>query len=159
MSKREDYLTANERFMFNALLIAQRSKDPSTQVGAIIVNHDQRIISEGYNGMCDGVSDDMGLWGKGNPDNKMNKYMYVVHAEANAIVRAEQPCKGYTMYCTHFPCHECSKLIIQKGITKIVYNSEWGNNKDTGVVSRYLLEMCGIEIVKYQGKNNINLNL
>ena len=159
MSKRQDYLTANERFMFNAALIAQRSKDPSTQVGAIIVNDDQRIVAEGYNGMCIGISDDEGLWGKGNPEPTQNKYMYVVHAEANAIVRAELPCKGFTMYCTHFPCHECAKLIIQKGIKKIVYNQDWGRDKDTGTVSRFLLEQCGIEIEQYNGTKNINLNL
>jgi dCMP deaminase len=159
MSKREDYLKPCDRFMLSAALISQRSKDPSTQVGAVIVNDDQRIVAEGYNGMCNGISDDAGLWGKGNADPTKNKYMYVVHAEANAIVRAEMSCKGFTMYCTHFPCHECAKLIIQKGIKRIVYTKSWGHDKDTGAVSRYLLETCGVEIIKYEGASLLELDI
>ena len=159
MAKRDDYLTPNERFMFNAALIAERSKDPCTQVGSVIVNNDQRIVAEGYNGMCIGISDDLGLWGKGNPDPMENKYMYVVHAEANAITRADMDCTGFTMYCTHFPCHECAKLIIQKRIKKVVYNKEWGAEKDTGMVSRFLLEKCGVEVEKYEGRMSCNLSL
>lgn len=157
--KRDDYLTPHERFMFSATLIAQRSKDPSTQVGAVIVNDEQRIVAEGYNGMCIGISDDAGLWGKDNPDPTLNKYMWVVHAEANCITRAELSCKGFTMYCTHFPCHECAKLIIQKGIKRVVYAKDWGNGKTTGTVSKLLFEQCGVTIEKYDGKKELTLLL
>jgi dCMP deaminase len=159
MAKRENYLTPHERFMFNATLIAERSKDPCTQVGAVIVNDDNRVVCEGYNGMCIGISDDAGLWGKGDSDPTRNKHMWVCHAEMNAIVRAETCCKGYTMYVTHFPCSDCAKLIIQKGIKKVVYGKEWGEDKDTGVVSRLLFEQCGVEVVKYKGRRYINLSV
>lgn len=145
--------------MFSAVLIAERSKDPCTQVGTVIVNNDQRIVAEGYNGMCIGISDDLGLWGKGNPDPMENKHMYVVHSEANAITRAELDCTGFTMYCTHFPCDSCAKLIIQKGIKKVVYGREWGVGKDTHTVSKFLFEQCGVEVIKYQGRRQITLTI
>ena len=159
MSKRDDYISWSEFFMFSAAVAAQRSKDPCTQVGATVVNSDNRIISSGYNGFCTGISDDIGLWGKGSEDPKENKHMYVVHAEANAIVSARQDCRGCTVYITHFPCNGCALLLIQAGITKVVYAKEWGKEKDTTAVSRYLLEAAGVELEQYGERTSLHVTI
>lgn len=103
-----------------ASLSALRSKDPNTQVGACLVNQDKRIIGIGYNGLPQLLSDDLFPWGK-DGDFENTKYPYVVHAEANAILNATQSLKGASCYVTLFPCHECTKLLIQSGVKELVY--------------------------------------
>ena len=85
--KRQNYISWNEYFMGVAMLAAQRSKDPNTQVGACIVSEDNIIISTGYNGMPKGCSDDEFPW---NRDGEDTKYKYVVHAELNAMFHSDQ---------------------------------------------------------------------
>ena len=120
---RKDFITWDQYFMGVAKLSALRSKDPSTQVGACIVNNDLRIVGIGYNGMPSGAKDDEFPWG--NMGEYLDtKYPYVVHAEANAILNATQSLKGASIFVTLFPCNECTKLIIQSGIKEIVYESD-----------------------------------
>ncbi|AUD65161.1 cytidine deaminase [Tenericutes bacterium MZ-XQ] len=120
---RKDFITWDQYFMGVAKLSALRSKDPSTQVGACIVNSDLRIVGIGYNGMPSGAKDDEFPWG--NMGEYLDtKYPYVVHAEANAILNATQSLKGSSIYVTLFPCNECTKLIIQSGIKEIVFESD-----------------------------------
>lgn len=102
------------RFMNLAAHVADWSKDPSTKVGAVIVDNTRRIVGLGYNGFPRGVSD--------NPDryeHKATKYKMIVHSEANAILNANQPVKDCLLYATKFPCSECTKLIIQSGIIRV----------------------------------------
>ncbi len=116
--KRTDYINWDEYFMGIALLTAMRSKDPSSQVGACIVSPENKILSLGYNGMPIGCDDDAMPWEReGDPLN--TKYMYVCHAELNAILNsAHNNLKGARVYVTLFPCNECTKAIIQSGIGK-----------------------------------------
>ena len=158
MAKREEYINWDEFFMFTAAVAAQRSKDPSTQVGAVIVD-DTKIISVGYNGMSIGISDDAGLWGKDNEDETKNKYMWVCHAEMNAITMSNRSCDGCKIYVTHFPCHECAKMIAQSGIKEIVYVNEWGMGKSTHGVSGQLLNAANVKITEYDGRETLTLNL
>uniref|UniRef100_A0A8C9RSN5 Deoxycytidylate deaminase n=1 Tax=Scleropages formosus TaxID=113540 RepID=A0A8C9RSN5_SCLFO len=112
--KREDYLEWPEYFMAVAFLSAQRSKDPSSQVGACIVNPENKIVGIGYNGMPNGCDDDLLPWSREAPDRLDTKYPYVCHAELNAIMNKNSAdVKGCTMYVALFPCNECAKLIIQ----------------------------------------------
>ena len=137
MSKREGVLSWDEYFMSLALLSSQRSKDPATQVGAVIVNKNKRIIGIGYNGFPHGCSDDDLPWGKSGQweDTKypfgkffcrtltpiLNEFS-VCHAEMNAILNKNQAeCSGSTIYTTLYPCYECAKLIIQSGIENVIY--------------------------------------
>ncbi|XP_059500840.1 deoxycytidylate deaminase isoform X2 [Stegostoma tigrinum] len=114
--KREDYLEWSEYFMAVAFLSAQRSKDPNSQVGACIVNPENKIVGIGYNGMPNGCSDDILPWARTGPNKLDTKYMYVCHAELNAILNKNSAdVKGCTMYVALFPCNECAKLIIQSG--------------------------------------------
>ena len=122
--KRADYLSWDEYFMGIAMLSAMRSKDPSTQVGACIVNSEKRILSVGYNGMPRCCSDDEFPWDRdGAPLS--SKYLYVCHAELNAILNnAGAPLNGCSVYVALFPCNECAKAIIQCGIKKVFYLSD-----------------------------------
>lgn len=115
--KRTDYISWDRYFMGVALLSAERSKDPNTQVGACIVNRKNRIVGIGYNGFPHGVSDDEFPW-EASDVFVESKYPYVVHAEPNAILNANAPVEDCVIYVTLFPCHECVKLIIQSGIRK-----------------------------------------
>ena len=107
----------DEGFLSDAMSEAKHSKDPSTQVGCIIVRPDRSKASSGFNGFPRGVEDSTSRY-----EDRETKYALVVHAEANAIVTAREPLHGYTMYCTHSPCKECAKLIVQSGIKRVVAN-------------------------------------
>lgn len=102
-------------FIADAFDYCKHSKDPSTQVGAIILRPDRTCSSHGFNGFPRGVHDDPARY-----DDRTTKYALVVHAEANAIVTAREPLHGHTLYCTMSPCGECAKLIIQAGIIRVV---------------------------------------
>ena len=147
--KRSNYLQWDDYFMSVAFLSAQRSKDPVTQVGACIVDTDNKIVGIGYNGMPNGCDDDMLPWGK--TDNWLDsKYPYVCHAEMNAILnRNASSVKNCKLYVALFPCNDCAKLIIQSGITKVLYYSDKHKHKDSMIASRRLLDLAGIEYKQY----------
>ncbi|NLK94162.1 MAG: dCMP deaminase family protein [Clostridiales bacterium] len=157
---RKDYLKWDEYFMGIALLSAQRSKDASTQVGACIVNEDNKIISMGYNGMPIGCADNKMPWDKtGNPLE--SKYLYVCHAELNAILNNNGgSLKGARIYTTLFPCNECTKAIIQSGISEIIYYLDKYSETDSVIASKKMLDMVGIKYYQYKksGKK-IEINL
>lgn len=141
MSKRKDYISWDEYFMGVALLASQRSKDPSTQVGACIVNDDNRIMSVGYNGFPRGCSDDEFPWER-EGETTHTKYPYVCHAELNAILNAGgNSLKGCRIYVALFPCNECAKAIIQCGIKEVVYISDKYKDTDNVKASKKCLNM------------------
>ena len=143
--KKQDYMSSDEYFMGVALLASQRSKDPSTQVGACIVDKDKRILSTGYNGFPQGCSDDEFPW---NRDESVGetKYQYVVHAELNAILNASgKSLAGSTVYVGLFPCHECAKAIIQAGIKEVIYLSDKYHNTASMGASRRMLDAAGVK--------------
>ena len=147
--KRQDYISWDEYFMGVAILSSKRSKDPSTQVGACIVNKDKKIVGIGYNGFPHGVDDDSFPWGKeGNYVD--TKYPYVVHAEPNAILNSTTSLVGCTIYVTLFPCCECAKLIIQSGIKEIVYISDKNAHEESTIASKRLFEAASIKIRQFK---------
>ena len=104
-----DVISWDEYFMGIALLSAMRSKDPNTKVGACIVDNDNKVVSIGYNGMPRKIDESKISWNKG--EGLDSKYLYVCHAEFNAILntRNGSSLKGCTLYVTLFPCNECTK--------------------------------------------------
>lgn len=144
--KREDYISWNEYFMGIAKISAMRSKDPKTQVGACIVNDDNKILSVGYNGLPNKCSDDDFQWDKSD-DLYCSKHAYVVHAELNAILNATTDLKGSTLYTTLFPCNECAKAIIQAGIKNVVYD-DIDLNKISTQASIRMFKASGIHLYK-----------
>lgn len=148
--KREGYLSWDAYFMGIALLSAQRSKDPGTQVGACIVGPDRKILSVGYNGMPTGCSDDAMPWEReGKPME--TKYLFVCHAELNAILNyAGGSLKGARIYTTLFPCNECAKAIIQAGIREVVYLSDKYADSDSVTASKKMMDMTGVTYRAYR---------
>lgn len=99
--------------------IAQRSKDPSTKVGACIVDDKKRIVSMGYNGFPRGCDDAPELYA-----DRSVKLMRTIHAEVNAIITAGRDLTGCTLYVSPLhPCANCAAIIIQSGIKRVVYNA------------------------------------
>ncbi|PJA48103.1 MAG: cytidine deaminase [candidate division SR1 bacterium CG_4_9_14_3_um_filter_40_9] len=142
-----------------ALLSAQRSKDPSTQVGACIVDPDKKIVGIGYNGFPIGCSDEI-LPRAREGSFLETKYAYVCHGELNAIVNSTKNLKGCTLYVAMFPCNECAKLIIQSGIKKIVYLVDKYAETDAVKASKKMCDQAGIECVQLlPKKKEIIINL
>lgn len=152
--KREDYISWDEYFMGIALLSAMRSKDPSTQVGACIVSRENKILSMGYNGFPIGCSDDEFPWTRGT-GYEDSKYFYVAHAELNAILNYRGPgLDGTKLYVTQFPCNECSKAIIQSGITEVIYYEDKYENTPEVIASKRMFDAAGVRYVRYQRKDD-----
>lgn len=134
------------RFLDLARFISGWSKDPSTQVGAVIVDENNRIVSIGYNGFPKGVCDNDRL------KDRDAKYKIVVHGEINAILFANKSVAGCTLYTVPFePCPRCAGLIIQSGIKRVVAphntNNRW---EDEFIISRTLFKEANIEVCYYE---------
>ena len=147
--KRDDYISWAEYFMGIALLSAERSKDSGTQVGSCIVSRNHKILSLGYNGMPTGCLDDAMPWAR-EGDALDTKYMYVCHAELNAILNAAKDLNGAILYTTLFPCNECAKAIIQSGISEIIYLSDKYADSDMTIASKKMFDMVGVRYIPYQ---------
>ncbi|MFH1889444.1 MAG: dCMP deaminase family protein [Nanoarchaeota archaeon] len=155
MSKREDYISWDDYFMGIALLSAKRSKDPSTQVGACVVNNENKVVGIGYNGFPLGCSDDDLPWAREGPTLE-TKYPYVCHAELNAILNSSNvSLKNCKIYIPLFPCNECTKAIIQSGIKEIIYLSDKYAETDSIKASKIMLNQSGIKLTKHTPKSGI----
>lgn len=145
--KRNNVLSWDDYFMGLAHLSSMRSKDPSTQVGACIVNPEKRVVGIGYNGFPTGIDDNDFPW-EAHEQYDQSKYAYVVHAELNAILNATQKLDGCTIYVSLFPCNECAKAIIQSGIKHLVYEDD--KYADTAAVkaSKRMLRATGVKLTK-----------
>jgi len=106
----------NGRYIRLAHHIADWSRDPSTKVGAVIVDTQQRIVSTGFNGFARGVDDDVELYAQRDV-----KLLRTLHAEQNAILFAHRSIAGCTLYVTHPPCARCAAMLIQSGIKRVVH--------------------------------------
>ena len=155
--KRKDYINWDEYFMGIALLSSQRSKDPSTQVGACIVNKDNKIISVGYNGAPTGYDDDKFMTWERDGKFLDTKYAYVCHGELNAILNAPTSVKGCKLYVALFPCNECAKAIIQSGIKEIVYLQDTYSESESVKASKLMFDHSGVKYHRFEGREEIVL--
>ncbi|MCX4364951.1 MAG: deaminase [Bacilli bacterium] len=153
--KRSEYLSWDEYFMGCAILSSMRSKDPSNQIGACIVDETtKKILSIGYNGLTCGMDDNLFDWessGEKTGILKNVKDFYVVHAERNAILNYSgnsKDLRGSTLYITWFPCTECTKEIIQVGIKKIVYLRMFSKPEQVEI-SNIMLKAANVEVAKF----------
>lgn len=138
---KNERLTWNEMFMEIAEVVAKRSKDPKTKVGAVIVK-DNHILGIGYNAEPRGFSYNFD-W------DSTEKYKYVIHAELNAIANSTffgNSIVGSTIYLTLSPCSECMKLLIQYGIETIYYKNEYRDFEQTKTMAKY----SNIKLIKYK---------
>lgn len=131
-----------------AKYISTASKDPSTKVGAVIVDDDRRIVSLGYNGLPRGVNDS-----EERLTNRDLKYKLIVHAERNALLFARGSIKGCTIYTyPMMPCAVCASMVIQSGITKVVApvsdNPRW---QEDFALSKQLFSEAGVQVDLIEG--------
>lgn len=153
-------MTWDEYFMGIALLSSQRSKDPSTQVGACIVSEDNKIMSVGYNGMPHHCSDDLFPWDR-EGDALNTKYMFVCHAELNAILNyGGGSLKNSKVYTTLFPCNECAKALIQAGVKEIIYMCDKYAHTESTIAAKKMFDTAHVTYREYeQTKNTVELKL
>lgn len=137
----------DERFLAMAELVGSWSKDPSTQVGTIIVRPDRTVASLGYNGFPRGVKDEY--------LDREHKLLRTVHAEMNAILSAREPLHGYVLFVSPlFPCSNCAAAIIQSGIKKVVARTpvvrpDWQVSFDAAAD---IFSQAGVDVVLYPEK-------
>lgn len=135
------------RFLKQAFQIAEWSKDPATKVGAYIADHRNRVVGQGYNGPPRGTAD--------NPNiDRATKLRRTIHAELNAVLFAQRDLTGCTLYVTHHPCAQCAAVIVQTGITRVVYGLELSDKWREDVKdARTMFEEAGVQIEKLEIEN------
>lgn len=143
---RANQLKWDRRFLELTNVVRSWSKDPSSKVGAVIVNDDRVIVGVGYNGFPRGCDDSPEVYA-----DRERKLSRVVHAELNAILNSNGSTKGATLYLSGFngpPCDRCSAHIIQAGIKRVVYLDTGGELperwKDQIEASFDMLEEAGV---------------
>lgn len=135
------------RFLELAKHVSTWSKDPSTKVGAVIVDDQRRVISMGYNGFPRGVADlEVRL------NDRPTKYSMVAHAELNAILSSPNSVKGATIYVWPLPpCNECAKSIIQSGILRVIApkisNERWGSSNELAAT---MFRESGVDFIQIE---------
>lgn len=150
--RREEYLSWDEAFMLHAVVTSGRSKDPSSQVGAVIVDNNHRILSLGYNGAPNKWDDRNFPWGRKADSNLHTKYPYVIHAEMNAILNYKgdnKDLEGATIYTTLYPCQNCAKFLAQAGIKRVVYLSNKYEGTEDYIAATTSFEYCDVEYEEF----------
>lgn len=147
--KQNSHLSWDAYFMNIAILTSLRSKDENTKVGCIIVDSKNRIVGTGYNGLPSHIDESQFPTGR---DGELHntKYAYVIHAEANALCNSPvYDLTGSRIYCTLFPCCHCAALLLQKGISEIVYLSDKHHDDPPYIASRKLFNAAGVTVRQY----------
>jgi dCMP deaminase len=141
-------------FMTMAYLVAMRSKDKSTHVGAVIVGPDKEIRSTGYNSFPPGINDNVP-----ERQERPEKYYWFAHAERNAIDLAAMvgiPLAGCIMYTNGIPCTDCAFSIIRAGIKEVVVDRKWSNPErdkwdETAKRTKVMFEEAGVKLRFWEG--------
>ncbi|MBP5387575.1 MAG: dCMP deaminase family protein [Prevotella sp.] len=147
MTTEEKQHLLDQRYLRMARIWAENSYCQRRQVGALVVK-DKMIISDGYNGTPSGFENIC------EDENNVTK-PYVLHAEANAITklaRSNNNSSGATLYVTASPCLECSKLIIQSGIRRVVYGEEYRLSDGIELLRRANIEVKFININQHESE-------
>ncbi|MCD6231282.1 cytidine/deoxycytidylate deaminase family protein [Candidatus Aerophobetes bacterium] len=148
---REERPSWDSYFMEIAYLVSTRSTCLRRKVGAVMVR-DKRILTTGYNGAPSNLSHcrEVGCLRErmGIPSGERQEICRGLHAEQNAIIQAALlgvSIRGATLYCTHQPCITCSKMIINAGIKRIVFEGDYPDK-----LARQILEEAGVELIKFK---------
>jgi dCMP deaminase len=137
------------RFLDLAEFISSWSKDPSTKVGAVITDSDNRIISVGYNGFPKDIHDYQEML-----NDRETKYNMIIHGEMNAILFANRSLLDCTLYTYPFmPCPRCASIIIQSRIKRVVsYKNSIDRWEKDLKLSRWLFKQANVELIEYDAK-------
>ena len=138
-------LSWDEYFMLQAMMASFKSKDPATKVGSVFVDQNNHQLTMGYNGFVAGVDESRLPWGK-DKDQPLEhqKYSYVVHSEANAILHSPVSLSNSKCYVTLFPCHECAKLLASVKVREIIYLSNKHEQTESHKIARKIFDLAGI---------------
>ena len=149
-------LNWDKYFMLQAVAAGLRSKDPSTKVGCVIVDEDNRQISMGYNGFVAGIDESQLPWGK-NTDVPLEhqKYGYVIHAESNALLYATKDLRNSKLYVGLFPCNECAKLIASKKIKEVIYLSDKHKERESYKMAKKIFDLSRIKYRKLKLEKDV----
>jgi dCMP deaminase len=153
-------LSWDEYFMLQAMIAAFKSKDPATKVGSVFVDKNNHQITMGYNGFVAGIDETKLPWGKDKTVGlEFQKYGYVVHSEANAILHSSQSLEGSRAYVTLFPCHECAKLISSSKVQEVIYLSDKQSDTESNRIAKKIFELSGITFRQLNFRKEILDNL
>lgn len=153
-------LNWDEYFMLQAMMASFKSKDPATKVGAVFVDQHNHQITMGYNGFVAGIDESKLPWGKDKSVSlEDQKYAYVVHAEANAILHSPRSLSGSRAYITLFPCHECAKLLASSRVKEVVFLQNKHEGTESQRISEKILNLAGIQIRKLEISDQLIENL
>lgn len=141
----------DRRYLALAEHVATWSKDPSTKVGAILVGRNRHQIAMGYNGIPRGIADS-----EDRLKDRATKLRFTQHAERNVLDQVTFDTLGSTLIVTHFPCSECAKSIISKGIARVLYRSDNTSFNDRWLDelrwSREMMIEAGIELMELENE-------
>jgi len=143
--KIENIISWDEYFILQAMIASFKSKDPSTKVGCVFVNEQNHQITMGYNGFIAGIDEEKLPWGKDKEQPlEHQKYGYVVHSEANAIIHSTVSLAGSKCYVTLFPCNECAKLLASSKVKEIYYISDKDQGSESNRIAKKIFDLAGI---------------
>ena len=140
------HINWDEYFMLQAMMASFRSKDPNTKVGCVFVDDNNHQLSMGYNGLVAGVDESKLPWGNNRSvPLDLQKYAYVVHSEANAILHAKASLENSRCYVTLFPCHECAKMLATVKVKEVVYLSDKYKGSVENEVAKKIFDLSGVK--------------
>lgn len=149
-------LNWDEYFMLQAMIAAFKSKDPATKVGSVFVDQNNHQITMGYNGFIAGIDETQLPWGKDRSVGlEHQKYGYVVHSEANAILHATRSLEGAKAYVTLFPCNECAKLIASSKVKEVIYLSDKHRDTEENRIAKKIFDLSGVSYRKLEFRPEI----
>ena len=145
----------DDYYMTMAYLVAMKSKDESTHIGAVIVGPDNEVRSTGYNSFPRGINDD-----KPERQERPEKYFWFEHAERNAIYNSSLvgvSLKGCKLYTNGMPCMDCARGVVNAGIKEVIIDDEWDKNNygnwiEQAKRTKILFEESGVTVKYWQGK-------
>jgi dCMP deaminase len=146
-----EIVSFDKYFISMCFLVAMRSKDESTHIGAVIVDSKNRIRSCGYNSFVRGINDNVS-----ERQERPEKYYWFEHAERNSIYNAPISVEGCRMYTSGIPCADCCRGIVQAGIVEVIYWKGWDDtNSDLWIEhakrSLQMFEEAGVKVRAYDG--------
>lgn len=152
----DNNLNWDEYFMLQAMLSSFKSKDPNTKVGCVFVDQKNHQITMGYNGHVAGIDENRIPWGNNiQVPLEHQKYGYVVHSEANAILHSPRSLENSRLYVTLFPCHECAKLVATVGCKQVIFLEDKYEGTQSNKIAKKIFEMAGISYRKLDISNEL----
>jgi dCMP deaminase len=146
--------------MLQAMMASFKSKDPNTKVGCVFVDDNNHQLSMGYNGQIAGIDETKIPWGNDRSvPLDLQKYAYVVHSEANAILHAKTGLESARCYVTLFPCHECAKMMATVKVKEVVYLSDKYAGTIENSIAKKIFDMSNIRYREFKITPEITKNL